>query len=126
MAEMEMKPYALIVEDNKNMAAAFSEALTLAGYNTEIALDGAVALTKLMMDPKPHLVLLDLNLPSVQGGDILKAIRGSKQLEDIRVIIVSANDREAEAYRDTADLVLLKPVGFDQIKDIANRMLPRE
>lgn len=121
-----MNPYALIIEDNKNMAAAFSEALILAGYDTGIALDGAVALSKLMVDPKPHLVILDLNLPNVRGGDILKAIRDSKQLKDIRVIIVSANDREAEAFRDTADLVLLKPVGFDQIKDIANRMLPRE
>lgn len=121
-----MMPLALIVEDNKNMADAFFEALVLAGYTAEIALDGAVAVTKLTYGPIPHLVLLDLNLPNVKGGAILDMIRRNERLTDTRVIVVTANDREAEVYRDTADLVLLKPVGFSQIKDIASRMLPRD
>lgn len=121
-----MKPLALIVEDNKNMADAFLEAVALAGYTAEIALDGAVAVSKLTYGPIPHLVLLDLNLPNVKGGAILDLIRENKRLSETRVIVVTANDREAEVYRDTADLVLLKPVGFNQVRDIASRMLPQD
>lgn len=119
-----MRPLALIVEDNKNMADAFLEAIDLAGYSSEIILDGAVAVSKLTYGPIPHLVLLDLNLPNVRGGAILDLIRENKRLADTRVIVVTANDREAEVYRETADLVLLKPVGFNQVKDIASRMRP--
>ena len=117
-----MKPQALIIEDDKNMANAFAEAVTLAGYNVHTANDGLVAL-EMLKSQTFHFVLLDLHLPGMTGEEILEEIREMPHMAESNVILATADDRKAEELQGVADLVFLKPVGFTQLRDIAKRMI---
>ena len=118
------KPLAFVIEDDKNLAAAFSEALLDAGYAVEIIYDGKTALEKLAQ-ATPATVILDLHIPHVKGSDVLAYIRGDARLKDIRVVVATADDKIAETLRGVADLILLKPVGFSQLRDLAKRVMPQ-
>lgn len=117
------KPLALIVEDDDEQVSIFNEALRRAEFETEIAQNGELALARLA-ETTPALVILDLHLPHVSGREILSHIRASDRLADTRVIIATAAPSTAELVRHDADLVLIKPISFIQLRDLASRMRP--
>lgn len=112
------QPFALVIEDDEDLSVIFSEALQAAGFQTEIARAGDTALARLAVT-MPEVVVLDLHLPRVAGMDILHQIRADPRLEGTRVIVATAHPRMAESLRDEADLVLLKPISFSQLRDLA-------
>jgi len=115
------KQLALIVEDDYDLAIIFAEALQAAGFDAEIVRAGDTALKRLAVTT-PAVVVLDLHLPHVSGADILQQIRADARLAETRVMIATADPRMAELLEDEADLVLLKPISFSQIRDLAARM----
>ncbi|MCL4869369.1 MAG: response regulator [Anaerolineae bacterium] len=117
------KPLALIVEDEKDLSDIFAEALQHADFATEVVRDGQKAVERLAVIV-PDLVLLDLHLPNVAGTDILKQIRQDERLGSTQVIVVTADARSAEFLRSDAELVLVKPVRFSQLRDLAARIRP--
>ena len=121
----ENSPLALIIEDEPDSAAIFSMALQQAGYQTEIALDGNQALKRLRVII-PTIVLLDLQLPQVSGKDILQQIRNDTRLARTKVILATADALRAQSLSESADLILLKPIGFQQLRDLATRLRPRD
>lgn len=118
------KPLALIVEDEKDLSDIFAEALQHADFDTEAIRDGQTAVNRLG-EIVPDLVLLDLHLPNVAGTDILRQIRQDPRLEQTQVIVVTADARSAEFLRTDAELVLVKPVRFSQLRDLASRIRPQ-
>jgi len=108
----------LIIEDDDDLSVIFSEALQAAGFKTEIIQSGDQALARLAV-ATPDVVVLDLHLPRVAGMDILHQIRADARLVKTRVIVATAHPRMAESLRDEADLVLLKPISFSQLRDLA-------
>jgi two-component system response regulator AdeR len=109
----------LIIEDDDDLSVIFSEALQAAGFKTEIIQSGDRALARLAVTT-PDVVVLDLHLPRVAGMDILHQIRADARLAKTRVIVATAHPRMAESLRDEADLVLLKPISFSQLRDLAS------
>ncbi len=118
------KPLAFIIEDDKNLAMAFAEALEDAQYKVEVIFDGRTALDRLA-STTPATVVLDLHIPYVSGADILHFIRNNERLANIRVIVATADDQTASILDDLANLVLLKPIGYQQLRDLASRLKPR-
>jgi DNA-binding response OmpR family regulator len=112
---------ALIIEDDADLAIIFSEALKAVQYETEIIRDGNAALARLAVTT-PNLVVLDLHLPYVAGTDILRQIRSDDRLTGTFVIVATVDARMAEALHEEADLVLVKPVSFGQLRDLAARL----
>ena len=78
------------VEDDKNISHLINVALSKQGYVVESFYDGESFLRR-FNEQKPNLILLDMMLPNIQGGEILKAIRDNEENDDIQIIIVSAN-----------------------------------
>jgi DNA-binding response OmpR family regulator len=113
-------PYALIVEDDEDIAQIYRMALHEAGYTIDIVYDGRAALDYLVLNV-PHLVILDMQLPRVSGPDVLHAIRSNPKFSDIIVIVASANPHMSEETSDLADIVLTKPVGYQQLRDLVKR-----
>lgn len=67
--------------------------------------------------PRPHIVLLDLRLPRVDGLEVLRGIRTSAELEKLPVIILTTSEAEidaARAYKYHANSFLVKPLDFDK------------
>lgn len=65
--------------------------------------------------PRPHVVLLDLRLPKVDGLEVLEKIRASAELDDIPVVVLSTSRAESDvnqAYRLHANSYLVKPLDF--------------
>lgn len=116
-------PFALIVEDDIKLATIFAEALRIAEFETEIVLDGQAALNRLAATT-PAVVVLDLHLPHVSGSELLAQIRADERLAKTRVMLATADPLMAEPLRGQADLVLIKPISFHQIRDLAKRLRP--
>jgi DNA-binding response OmpR family regulator len=112
---------AWVIEDDESHAKLFSEALQQAGYQVEVIRDGRAALAR-FAQVIPTVVVLDINLPYIAGTDILRHIRGDKRLAKVRVIIASADERIADTLHNDADLVLIKPISYPQLRDLSERL----
>lgn len=70
---------------------------------------------------RPHVILLDLRLPRVDGIDVLKAIKEDAELKSIPVVVLTTSEAEkdvAKAYYNHANSYLVKPVGFEDFKKL--------
>ena len=119
------KPLALIIEDDPQQSEIFSYAIRLAGYEVETCADGQAALD-LLANINPCLVILDLNLPNIKGDKILAYIRSNERFSATSVILATANPRRAELLRNDSDLILIKPISFEQLRDLAIRIKPQD
>ena len=102
MEPEDLRQKIVIVEDNFALADIYNTRLTVLGYNCRIASDGEEALQKIELF-KPDLVLLDLMIPKISGGDVLKQMRASSWGKDIRVYVIS-NLNEEQAPPDLHEL----------------------
>lgn len=113
--------HALIVEDDPVQAQIFTKALEAAGYTVEHIADGDQAVAYLQ-EHAPYLMVLDLHLPGTAGDEILRAVRSNPRTTHTRVLLATADPRLAETLQEESDLVLLKPVSYIQLRDLARRM----
>ena len=122
-----MSELALIIEDDEDLANIFAEALRGVGFEVEHAPDGQKAQERLKKDPVPYLVLLDMHLPHVSGGDLLtNVIKSDERFNDTTIIITTADARMGEAYNDQVDFVMVKPISFVQLRDLTARLKPQK
>lgn len=119
------KPLALILEDDVNVAEFFSLVLEHADYTVK-AVHRGEDLLQALRTAVPHLVMLDMFLPDMNGREVLQAIRSDLRWQDVWVIFATGEgkvlDREIEQQ---ADFVLNKPVDFEQVLQLANRVRNR-
>jgi DNA-binding response OmpR family regulator len=120
------KGLAMVIEDDYDASVIFAKAMEVLGFEPDVIRTGDLARQKLA-ELVPVIVILDLHLPEVVGTELLRQIRDDPRLNDTWVIVASADPRMAEMIRDVADLVLLKPTTFSQVRDLASRLtsLPR-
>ena len=114
---------ALVIEDDHDLAAIFSQALRAAGFEVETAPTVEAALAKLAVTV-PQVVTLDLHLQHAKGISILNYIRSDARLTRVNVVITTADSALAEELQDQADFVLVKPISFVQLRDLAMRLKP--
>ena len=69
-----MSELALIIEDDEDLADIFAEALRGVGFEVEHVADGRVAQARVQNGPAPFLILLDMHLRHVSGGELLKKL----------------------------------------------------
>ena len=114
----------LLVEDSPSDRAMTEAALREGRILNELHTvnDGEVALAFLRREgrfadaPRPDLVLLDLNLPRLDGREVLRAVKEDPELCSIPVVVLTTSAAEADilaAYRLHANAYVTKPVGFD-------------
>ncbi len=120
----------LIIEDNPGDVRLLQEAFEElhANINVRVAKDGAEALD-IVLHPhspkvgwRPDLILLDLNLPKVNGHDVLLRIKNHPQTRFIPVIILTSSPAEADvrlAYESHANAYLRKPSTLDGLMNAA-------
>ena len=111
---------ALVIEDDPEIARFFGIVLEKSEFVVETVQNGRVALNRLA-EIVPDIVLLDLNVPSVSGVEILRQMRASARLAGVPVFVTSANPQMADEVYDLADLVLIKPISYDQLRDLVRR-----
>lgn len=113
---------AIVVDDDKGVAMAFSIAMRHVGFTVEPITDSTIALAEIEKT-RPDVVILDVNMPVVSGIDILRAIRSNPELARTKVIMATASGMitQDDNVAELADLVLLKPISLTQITTFATR-----
>lgn len=81
----------LVVDDNPNNLGLLAGMLQDEGYEVRAALNGAIAISA-MDDHLPDVVLLDINMPGVNGFDVCLSMKANARTRDIPVIFISALD----------------------------------
>ena len=89
----------LIVEDDPDLVALLKRWLERDGHLVEHAADGAAALAVLKWDPLPHLVLLDVMLPKMDGFEVLQRLRAAPRTKELPVVMVTSFSRDRDAAR---------------------------
>lgn len=124
----------LLVEDNPAHAEMVSRSFETNRIANTIfhVSDGEQALNYLYqredfshINEKPHVVLLDLRLPKVDGLEVLKNIKTSKELKNIPVVILTTSAAEvdvAKAYDFHANSYLVKPIDFDSFTKMMDEL----
>jgi CheY-like chemotaxis protein len=113
---------AFIIEDEPDLALIFSKAIKTDGMTIEIIPDGLDAVKRLGEDT-PNVVVLDMHLPGMDGLEILSHIRSDPRFAFTRVIVATADSNMLDLVERQADIVLLKPVSYNQLRDLASRLL---
>ncbi len=117
-------PLAYVIEDDKNLSTAFAQAVLDASYDTVVIRNGLEALARLK-DQVPATIVLDLHIPGVTGLELLIYLRSNERFNAVKVIVTTADDRKAQELNELADIILIKPVGYKQLRDMAQRMNPQ-
>lgn len=117
------KGHILLVEDDAAICDAMSELLVSEGYEVHCAMDGQQALDWLReAEPLPHLILLDLMMPVLDGIQFRLRQVAEDRLSDIPVVVMSADTRGAEKSSGIgAHGYLKKPLEIDDLLDIVER-----
>lgn len=115
------KPFALLIEDDRDIATLFRHVLDMAGYNSECVYDGIEAMKRLAV-LQPDVVLLDLQLPGLSGVDILKNMRADERMKTIPVVVITAYAYYAKNLPVEPDLFLLKPVDIHDLSNLIQRL----
>jgi CheY-like chemotaxis protein len=108
----------LIVEDDPDLRQVFAETLDWAGVSVRVACHGQHALDLLANDFRPHVILLDIAMPVMDGLTFLGRKRDIPELTDIPVVVVSAT---AEAPIHGACCVLRKPVEPSDLIEVVRK-----
>jgi CheY-like chemotaxis protein len=95
----------------------------------EVARDGQEALDWVprweASEPTPVVVLLDINMPKVNGVEVVRALKAHPKLHAIPVVMLTSSSFEGDvsaAYGAGANSYIVKPVGFDQIVQVASQI----
>jgi DNA-binding response OmpR family regulator len=113
-------PVVFVVEDDPKLNKIIKFTLQ-ENFEIETCTDGDVAMDRLKQII-PDIVILDLNLPGISGREILEHIRLDGRLAATRVILTTADERQAETLTNEADIILLKPISPTQLREMALRM----
>jgi CheY-like chemotaxis protein len=119
----------LLVEDNPGDVRLTREALKEAKFRNKVQVvgDGVEALAYLHQQGqysgamRPHLIMLDLNLPRMDGREVLAAIKKDADLRRIPVVVLSSSEAEsdiARAYELHANAYVTKPVDIDHFLQV--------
>jgi DNA-binding response OmpR family regulator len=82
----------LVVEDDPAISGLLQRALSASGYLVEVANDGEVALLKCEAT-LPSLLILDVNLPKLDGFSVAKRLKATDNLKHIPILFLTAQDR---------------------------------
>lgn len=116
----------LVVEDEIELCDKVCEGLTIDGYAVDTCYDGGEA-QELICVENYDLVILDLNLPGMDGIDILKSIRESNN--EVKILILSARGSISERVKGLemgANDYLVKPFAFEELEARIRNLLRRQ
>ena len=115
----------LLVEDTEDNRFMMRRLLEMAGYQVVEATNGEEAI-KLAESERPHLILMDLSLPVIDGLAATRAIRRLDGFKRTPIVAVSAHDTsdfQADALEAGCNSYITKPIDFGQLEVLIARLL---
>ena len=118
----------MVVEDFEDNRFMMRRLLEMSGYHVVEAVNGEQAVEVAELE-RPHLILMDLSLPKLDGLAATRRIRQNEALRRIPIIAVSAHDTSdfhADALAAGCNDYVTKPIDFEQLETLLSRLLPQD
>ena len=113
----------LLAEDSEANIFAISAYLEMVNVPVLVARTGPEAL-EMAKSEHPDMILMDLNLPRLNGLEVIRHLRSSKEFENVPIVIISALSDDSEHVRTSgADYFLSKPINLDKLDELMDRYL---
>ncbi|HUH97615.1 MAG TPA: response regulator [Anaerolineales bacterium] len=110
---------ALIIDDNRSTADALHQMLTVLDVPARVAYGASPAIT-LLGGFTPGLILLDINMPGVDGLEILAYLRREPRLVPVPVIVITSDDQpetRARVMKGGANAMIIKPATLEVLEE---------
>lgn len=133
MSEQQMGIEVLLVEDDPGDVLMTREAFEehKVANRLSVVSDGVSAMAFLRREgehadaPRPDLVLLDLNLPRMDGREVLAAVKADEELRHIPVVVLTTSEAEEDVLRSYslhANAYVTKPVDFERFIEVVRQI----
>jgi PleD family two-component response regulator len=116
---------ALIIDDNRTTADALGQMLNVLGFNTRVAYGSGAAMTILAGGFTPSFVCLDINMPGVNGLEILAYLRREPRLIPVPVLVITSDDQpetRRKVMKLGANVLIIKPATIDALEDALKKV----
>jgi two-component system cell cycle response regulator DivK len=122
-----MRKKILVVEDHHDTSFTLCKLLRIEGYEVEHAIDGMSGYNTAASHP-PDLIITDVQMPRMNGIEMIKRIRGEEELRATPILVMSAYGRRVidDALAAGATAYIEKPLNFDAFLMAVKGILPRE
>jgi CheY-like chemotaxis protein len=120
-----MNPTALVVDDNRDTADGIVKMLSLLGFQARPVYSPRLAI-ETMSRGLPTLLVLDIHMQGVDGGEVIRFIRRDPMLAPVPILAVSSDTQEAivaGALAAGANAFLPKPVEFDDLEETIGKIV---
>jgi DNA-binding response OmpR family regulator len=118
----------LVVDDDDDIRLLVAELLRLTGYEVVAASSGVQALELLAAGTRPDLVLLDVQMPELDGWDTLRTIRGTEAVADLPVVLCTVKSGPVDTalgWSLGCDGYVVKPFAIDALVEEVEGVLGR-
>ena len=114
----------LLVEDDSDTQAALAMLFEMEGFEVITAADGQEAYLRAVTE-RPDLIVTDINMPNVNGLDLIRLVRSDGRIENIPIVAMSAVEKQYlnRAMELGAIAVAQKPIEFDQFVSLIARIV---
>jgi len=116
---------ALIIDDNRTTADALGQMLNVLGFKARVAYGSSAAITILRSGFTPKFVCLDLNMPGLDGTEILAFLRREPHLIPVPVFVITSDDQpetRKKVMKLGANLMIIKPATIDALEEALRKV----
>ena len=113
-------PEALIIDDNRSTADALNQMLTVLGQKARVAYGSSAAMSLLGSGFIPKFVCLDINMPGVNGTEVLAYLRREPRLKPVPVFVITSDDQpetRTQVMKLGASAMIIKPATIDALEN---------
>ena len=110
---------ALVIDDSRVMRKLLGSMLGQFGFEVAEAGNGVEGLERLGAGPLPSVILVDWNMPEMNGVDMIRTLRARREWDPLRILMVSSEtspEQVAQALAAGADEYLMKPFTADSLR----------
>ena len=111
---------ALIIDDNRSTADALNQMLQVLGVKSRVAYGSSAAMSLLGTGFTPRFVCLDINMPGVDGTEILAYLRREPRLMPVSVFVITSDDQpetRKKVMKLGATAMIIKPATIDALEN---------
>ena len=110
----------LIIDDNRQTADALNQMLAVLDVKARLAYGSSAAMDALAAGFTPDFIFLDINMPGVDGTEVLAYLRREPSMENIPVIVITSDDQPETRERVMelgATALIIKPATIDSLEE---------
>ena len=110
----------LIIDDNRATADALGQMLAVLGFKTRLAYGSNAAMSILSTGFTPNFICLDINMPGVNGTEILAYLRREPRLLSVPVFVITSDDQpetRRKVIKLGANAIIIKPATIDTLEE---------